>query len=69
MRDIDEELAATGLGLAGVGHGESANVVGNLLLGLANLVGDATVVGASNGLSVAGLERGVGRGASSAGTG
>lgn len=63
--DVDEELRATGLGLAGVGHREGPDVVGDARR---ELVGDATVVGAGDGLAIAGLEGGVGGGAASSGT-
>lgn len=63
--DVDEELRATGLGLAGVGHREGPDVVGDARR---ELVGDATVVSAGDGLAIAGLEGGVGGGAASSGT-
>jgi len=63
--DVDEELRATGLGLAGVGHREGPDVVGDFCR---ELVGDATVVSAGDGLAIAGLEGGVGGGAAGSGT-
>ena len=64
--DVDEELGAAGLGLAGVGHGEGADVVGDAL---GELVGDATVRGAADGLAIAGLEGGASAGAAGSSTG
>ena len=64
MGDIDEELRSAGLGLAGVGHGEGTDVVGDAL---GELVGDATIVSAGDGLAIAGLEGGVGGGTAGSG--
>lgn len=64
--DVDEELGTTGLGTASVGHGEGADVVGDAL---GELVGDATVRGAADGLAIAGLEGGASVGAAGSSTG
>ena len=55
--------------LTSVGHTESSDFVRDLLVGLSDFIGDATVVGAGDGLSGATLEGGSRSGASGSGAG
>lgn len=56
--DVDKELRSSRLGASRVGHGQCSGGVGNLLVGLANFVRNAAVVGARVGLAIQALELG-----------
>ena len=60
---VDEELRATRIGRAGVGHGQGADLVGELGR---QLVGDVAAAVTRDGLTVGGLERGEALGAARA---
>lgn len=56
VSNIDEKLGSPRFRLASIGHGESSNVIGNSLVRLTNLVGDASVMGPCVRLAIASLE-------------
>lgn len=67
MSHVDEELATTGLGTAGVGHGKSSGCVRNALVILSNFIWDGPSSISFVSVSVATLERSMGIGATGSG--
>lgn len=66
---VDEELGASRFRSSCVRHAESSNIIGNLLVGFSNFIGNSTVMGALVSLSIAALEGAAGNGSSGSGTG
>jgi len=60
MGHIDEKLAATRFGLSGVGHGKRSGFIGDLLVGLSDLIGNTAPSVARVGFAIRCLEGGVG---------
>ena len=66
---VDEELGAAGLGLAGVGHGEGADLVTELgAVRLLELIGNASIAVASDGATAGNLVLGASGRSASAGS-